>query len=75
MTDRYLTLTVLLKKETREDDAEHILNAIRMIKGVEMVEGNIADRNQWAVESRVRIELGQRLMDVLYPDRVKAENK
>lgn len=37
MTDRYFALTVLLKKDTREDDAERILNAIEMIKGVSKV--------------------------------------
>jgi hypothetical protein len=34
MTDRYNSLTVVLDRDIREDDAEHILNAIRMIKGV-----------------------------------------
>lgn len=69
MTKRFLTLTVLLKEETREDDALPIMEAIRMIKGVSTVEGNVHDISQWAAESRVRNDLLKKLIGVLRPDR------
>lgn len=45
MTDRYKGCTVVFDHEIREDDAEHLLNAIRMIKGVKAVEPHILDRH------------------------------
>lgn len=38
MTDRHSGYVVVLDHDMREDDAEAILNAIRMIKGVATVE-------------------------------------
>lgn len=66
MTDRYNALTVVLDRDIRDDDAECILNAIRMIKGVRSVTGNVADVESHIAEQRVRHELGQKLMGVLY---------
>lgn len=71
MTDRFLTVTVVLEKETREDDAEPILNAIRMIKGVLSAKGNVLDLTQYAAMTHARYELGEKLIDVVYPDRKK----
>ena len=65
MTDRFFTLTVLLELDTREDDAESIINAIQMIKGVQQVEGNISDMVNWAAEQRVKRELTKKLWDAL----------
>ncbi len=67
MTDRYFAVTVLLKNDTREDDLEYILNAIRMIKGVQKVEPHIATPETWAAEQRVRRELEQKLREVISP--------
>ena len=69
MTDRYHSLTVVLEKDIRDDDAEHILNAIRMIRGVASVAGEVADMNSHMAEERARQELGDKLFDVIYPDR------
>jgi hypothetical protein len=43
MTDRTISLLVTLDKEYRTDDAEFVINAIKMIKGVLEVQTNIAD--------------------------------
>ena len=67
MTDRYFALTVLLDRDIREDDAEHILHAIRMIKGVLKVEPHVTDVDMWAAESRARHKLVAELWKVLYP--------
>jgi len=43
MTTRHSGYLVTLEKDKREDDAEYILNAIRMIKGVISVKPVVAD--------------------------------
>lgn len=65
MTDRYFAITVLLKSDIREDDAEPILTAIQMIKGVQAAEAHISDRAVWAAEKRIRRELTNRLWNAL----------
>ena len=42
MTDRFHSLTVVLEREIRDDDAEPIIAAIKMIKGVAEVTGEVA---------------------------------
>lgn len=37
MTDRYKGFLITLDKDVRVDDAEYVLNAIRMIKGVHSI--------------------------------------
>ena len=67
MTDRYHSLTVALDRDIRDDDAEPILMAIRMIKGVLSVKPKVADMDSNMAEDRARIDLGQKLWDVIYP--------
>lgn len=52
MTDRYIALTVTLETTIREDDAEPIIQAIEMIKGVRSVCPVVADaQTHWAKEN------------------------
>ena len=67
MTNRYHSLTVALDRDIRDDDAEPILMAIRMIKGVLSVKPKVADMDSNMAEDRARIDLGQKLWDVIYP--------
>lgn len=67
MTDRVHSLTVVLKEDTRVDDVESISNAIRMVRGVISVEGNVADSTSYMAEERARQELGRKLLDVVFP--------
>lgn len=67
MTDRYDTFTVVLERPTRDDDAEPILTAIRMIRGVMQVVPHVAGHESYAAEERARRELGTKLLSVLYP--------
>jgi len=67
MTDRYSTLTVVLESDIREDDAEHIINAIYMLKGVLSVKGNITDQDNFMAEERAKRELQNKLRDMLWP--------
>jgi ATP sulfurylase len=68
MTDRLKGVIVTFQNDVREDDAEAILNAIRMIKGVLSAKPLVSDVNQHMAEQRVRQELGEKLWKVIYPD-------
>lgn len=68
MTDRINTLCVVLEKPIRVDDAEDIITAIEMIRGVTKVEANIANPETYAADIRARRELGDKLWSVLFPN-------
>ena len=65
MTERIKGLTVLLETDKRDDDAEYIINAIRMIKGVVSVNAHIADTDYYLAVETARRELTNKLRDVL----------
>lgn len=67
MTDRIHSIGVILEKDIRDDDAECILNAIKMIKGVLSVEPNIVDFQSAMAESRARKDIADKLWEILYP--------
>lgn len=67
MTDRYNFLTVALEKNIRSDDAQRLIDAIGMLRGVLKVEPNVADGSTYTAEMRVRNELGEKLFAILYP--------
>lgn len=66
MTDRIKGVYVALDKDYRIDDAEAILDAIKMIKGVSDVAVNITDFDDWTNRSRIRMELSGKLWEVLH---------
>lgn len=71
MTDRIRHLTITLDRDYRDDDVEHIVNAISMVRGVETVETRIVTSNDyWARESAI-LELRKEIFDhvkkLLYP--------
>lgn len=71
MTDRYIAFTVTLDERTHAEDAQPIIDAIRMTKGVQDVVPVVANVEAlWALET-ARRELGGKLLDVLYPERLK----
>jgi len=64
MTDSYIAFTVTLIKETRDDDAAKIINAIEMIRGVCSVSPVVSNANDhWAKES-AKNELKEKLIDI-----------
>lgn len=73
MTDRYHTLTVVLDKEIREDDAEGLIQAIGWMRGVLSVTGKVADLDSHMAVERARRELGEKLWEILYPKRPKGD--
>jgi len=64
MTDRLKGCVVSFEKDIRKDDAEYILNAIKMIKGVNSVETSIANYEDWMNRDRVKFEIRQKIYDI-----------
>lgn len=67
MTDRYFALTVLLDKDIREDDAQPIIDAIKMIRRVKAVEPHVSNMEVWAGETRARMKLAEEIWSILFP--------
>ena len=65
MTDRHSGYVVVLKEDIREDDAESILTALRMIKGVVSVEPIIGGYDLIMAQARVRNELTGKIYEAL----------
>ena len=69
MTDRVSSITVVIEKDMRIDDAQALLAAIRCMKSVISVEANISDPlAEHVASARVRRELAQGLYEVLWPE-------
>jgi inosine-uridine nucleoside N-ribohydrolase len=66
MTDKYHSLTVVLDHDMRDDDAQSIILAIGMIRGVTSVDGAVADHVSHMAVERAKRELEQSLLDVVY---------
>lgn len=67
MTDRLYAVTVLFDRDIREDDAQQIIDAISMIKGVSKVGKHVTNVELWAATERARMELTSKLWEVLHP--------
>ena len=61
MTDRVKGFTVTLSKEIRTDDFEWIMNAVKMIKGVESVEPVINDGSEYITLMKRDAEIRDKL--------------
>ena len=70
---RYAGMLVILEADIHGDNAKATLAAIARIKGVLSVEPVIGDDELEMAEHRERVQLGARLIDVLYaPSEPKA---
>lgn len=67
MTERYNALTIVLDRDIRKDDARPLIGAIRMLRGVASVTPNVTDICDHVAQERVRRELGEKLLAVVYP--------
>lgn len=65
MTDRINGFWVALGEDTRIDDAEATLAAVRQLRGVVAVESHVSSIEDWIAESRVRLEYKRKLFEVL----------
>lgn len=61
MTDRLKGYNVILERDVREDDAEYIENALKMVKGVGQVvplvsgaeDAMVARRTKWKLQDKI----------------------
>lgn len=65
MTDRLNSLTVVLDHDIRDDDAKPLILAIKQLRGVLSVEGNVMDVGDHVAEKRVRSQLALKLFKAL----------
>jgi hypothetical protein len=67
MTERLKGFVVALEADIRGDDAEQLKQVLACMRGVLKVEPVMANSDDWIIEQRVRTELGDQIMAVLYP--------
>ena len=65
MTDRLGSLTVVLEHDIRDDDAESLMNAIRQLRCVLSVKGDVSDPTDYIARSRVTSEIRKKLFKAL----------
>ncbi len=69
MTEVY-AFTVTLEKELRMYDAEAIINAIRMIRGVVDVVPIVSDSAYYVATVQARGEIREQILNLLYPEKM-----
>ena len=68
MTDKINSLIVTLEKDMREDDAQEIISAVSMIKGVLSVKPNIAlPIDEHVAKERLKTDLFLKISHVFFP--------
>lgn len=67
MTDRFHSLTVALEVDMRDDAAAALIAAIRQLRGVSDVTGNVVEMQDHLARQRVRHEWGPKLLQIVYP--------
>ncbi len=65
MTAHLKGLTVCFEDDIREDDAQAVIAAIKMVKGVADVVPLVSSPQDWLARVRVRGELSNQILDVL----------
>jgi hypothetical protein len=66
MTDRLKGVMVVFDRDIREDDAQEIINAIKMVRGVLSVKKSVANHDDWMNRERVEAEYRQRVWDAIF---------
>ena len=65
MTDRIKGLTVTLDPNIREDDAQAIIDAVSMIKGVANVETHVTDIDHYMAVASARITMEKDIFELI----------
>jgi hypothetical protein len=65
MTDRIKGVTVVLEPNIREDDAQVIIDAIKMIRGVCDVQTHISNLDHYMAFSQARMEMEKDIYDLM----------
>ena len=65
MTDRYNALVVVLERDTRDDDAQRLIDVIKSIKGVAEVTGNVVSPSDFTAEIRAEQKWRDKIINLL----------
>lgn len=65
MTNRLNGLTVTLEPNMREDDAQCIINAILLLKGVESVTTHVADLPHHFAVEQAKSEMRKKILEIV----------
>lgn len=65
MTNRINALVVVLEKDIREDDIEHLKNAILMFKDVLSVKQNVSQISDHVAEMRAKQKFNDKIFKLL----------
>lgn len=68
MSDRIKALTVVLEQDMREDEVAPLIAAIKYLRNVSSVTAEVADQDLYVATTRVRRELTEKLLQIVYPD-------
>lgn len=74
MTDRVNCLHVALERDIREDDVQPLISAILQLRGVLTVTNKTVDFTDWIAVERARADLGQKLIEIVYPRRATGKD-
>ena len=67
MSDRIKGLTVTLKDNFHDDDAQGVIDAIRLLRGVVSGHSHIADAGHHFAVETAKNDLRNKMRDVLWP--------
>ncbi len=65
MTNIIFGVHVLFDEEMREDDAQIIINAIAMVKGVRSTTVHVSTAERWAAYEEARLDLQEKIWKAL----------
>jgi len=64
MTDKLKGVWVAFDADIREDDAQSLIGAIKQLRGVSDVKGNVANAEDWINRRRIKTELWLQLNEL-----------
>ncbi len=65
MSERLKGVTVVFEDDIRDEDAQAIINAIQMVKGVLHVEPSLSTHDDFMARVRVKSEMAEKIFDVI----------
>ena len=65
MTDRVKGLTVVFEEDMRDDDAEAIINGIRMMRNVASVTPRLVNSDDYYNREKIRVDLQTKIWEAL----------
>ncbi len=71
MSNKINSLTIALKNDITEEQADKIAAAMSLFDGVIGVQSNITDHTTFMIESRIKMDVAKNLMETLFPGNKK----